>query len=311
MWLSEDDVASLVTPGEAVPVLEDCFRRMAAGEVDLMPRRRFPVEGGALAVMAAADTGLGAAGLKSYTAIDGRFAAVVCLFDLPDGSLTALIAADRLGQVRTGAASGVAAKHLARPGATSLGLIGAGWQAESQLEAIRAAVPSIERVVVSSRTRERAAEFAAKYRADVAESPADAGACDVVVTVTSSKDPSSAATGCRRGARLRRRRERSAQTRAGRPGHRTGDARVLRLARGRQARVGRPDRARRGGSARLARGARAPRDRRRRDPGKAGGDGHRPVQVERDRALGRRHRPRGRAARARARGRRRPSPCER
>ena len=189
LWLSEDDVAALVTPGEAVPVIEDCFRRMAAGQVELMPRRRFPVEGGIFAVMAAADRGLGVAGLKSYVVVEGRIEFVVCLFDLAEGALTAMIAADRLGQVRTGAASGVAAKHLARRGASSLGLIGAGWQAESQLAAIRAAVPSIERVVVSSRTAERAAAFAEEHGAEAAESPADAGACDVVVTATTSKDP--------------------------------------------------------------------------------------------------------------------------
>ena len=189
LWLSEDDVTSLVTPGEAVPVIEDCFRRMAAGDVELMPRRRFPIEGGYFAVMAAADRGLGVAGLKSYILVEGELTFVVCLFDLADGSLTATIAADRLGQVRTGAASGVAAKHLARQGAASLGLIGAGWQAESQLAAIRAAVPSIERVVVSSRTAERAEAFAGAHDAEPAESPADAGGCDIVVTVTTSRDP--------------------------------------------------------------------------------------------------------------------------
>ena len=189
VWLSEDDVASLVTPGDAVLVIEDCFRRMAAGDVELMPRRRFRVEGGYFAVMAAADRGLGVAGLKSYTVVEGKLEFVVCLFDLDDGSLTAMIAADRLGQVRTGAASGVAAKHLARHGSTSLGLIGAGWQAESQLAAIRAAVPSIDRVVVSSRTSERAEAFSAAHGAERAETPADAGGCDIVVTATTSKDP--------------------------------------------------------------------------------------------------------------------------
>jgi ornithine cyclodeaminase/alanine dehydrogenase-like protein (mu-crystallin family) len=189
LWLSEDDVTSLVTPGEAVPVIEDCFRRMAAGQVELMPRRRFAVDGGYFAVMAAADRGLGVAGLKSYLLVEDRIEFVVCLFDLADGGLAALIAADKLGQVRTGAASGVAATHLARRGATSLGLIGAGWQAESQLAAIRAAVPSIERVVVSSRSRERAEAFAAANEAEVADSPSEAGGCDVVVTATSSKDP--------------------------------------------------------------------------------------------------------------------------
>ncbi|HEY7177836.1 MAG TPA: ornithine cyclodeaminase family protein [Gaiella sp.] len=195
LWLSEGDVASLVSPAEAIPVIENSFRRMAAGEVELMPRRRFTVEGGVFAVMAAVDRGLGVAGLKSYTAVDGGLRFVVCLFSLEDGpdgpagSLVALIAADRLGQVRTGAASGVAAKHLARDGAASLGLIGAGWQAESQLAAIRAAVPTIERVVVSSRTRERAEAFAEAHGAEVAETPAGAGGCDVVVTATTSKDP--------------------------------------------------------------------------------------------------------------------------
>jgi ornithine cyclodeaminase/alanine dehydrogenase-like protein (mu-crystallin family) len=189
LWLSEDDVTSLVSAGEAIPVIEDCFHRIAAGQVELMPRRRFAVGDGSFAVMAAADRGLGVAGVKSYTVSGGRVEFVVCLFDLADASLIAVIAADRLGQVRTGAASGVAAKHLARRGAESLGLIGAGWQAESQLAAIRAAVPSIESVVVSSRTSERAAAFAARHDAAVAESPAEAGACDVVVTATTSKDP--------------------------------------------------------------------------------------------------------------------------
>jgi alanine dehydrogenase len=189
LWLSEDDVASLVSPGDAVSVIEDCFRRMAAGQVELMPRRRFIVEDGTFAVMAAADQGLGVAGLKSYTVVEGQLSFIVCLFDLADGSLTAMIAADRLGQTRTGAASGVAAKHLARSGSTSLGLIGAGWQAESQLAAIRAAIPRIQHVVVSSRTPERAAAFAEQHGAEVAETPAEAGACDVVVTATTSKDP--------------------------------------------------------------------------------------------------------------------------
>src|SRR5262245_30069835 len=106
LWLSEDDVASLVTPGEAIPVIEDCFRRIAAAQVELMPRRRFAVEDGYFAVMAAADRGLGMAGLKSYTVVGGTLQFVVCLFDLSDGTLAVLIAADRLGQVRTGAASG-------------------------------------------------------------------------------------------------------------------------------------------------------------------------------------------------------------
>ena len=83
-----------------------------------------------------------------------------------------MIEADALGQRRTGAASGVAAKYLARPGAQSLGVIGCGWQAEAQVAAIRAAVPTIETVVAYCRTPESLEAFCAKTAAVAAESRA-------------------------------------------------------------------------------------------------------------------------------------------
>ena len=69
------------------------------------------------------------------------------LFATTRAELVGVVDANKLGQLRTGAASGVAAKHLARPGARTLGVIGCGWQAESQVACIRAAVPSIEHVI--------------------------------------------------------------------------------------------------------------------------------------------------------------------
>jgi len=189
LYLSEDDVAGLAEPAEAVPVIEACFRRMAAGAVEVMPRRRFSVEGGYFAVMAAADEDLGVAGLKSYTVVDGKLAFVVCLFDLDSGTLQAVIEADRLGWLRTGAASGVAAKHLASPDATSVGLIGCGWQAASQLAAIRAAVPTIERAVAWCRSGDRLAGFCETHGATPGDTPQQPARCDIVVTATTSKDP--------------------------------------------------------------------------------------------------------------------------
>ena len=100
-----------------------------------------------------------------------------------------MIEADKLGQLRTGAASGVAARHLARPGATSLGVIGCGWQAESQVACIRAALPGLERVVAYCRTEETLRAFCERNDAEPGESHRDAGECDVVVTVTGSPDP--------------------------------------------------------------------------------------------------------------------------
>src|ERR671935_214352 len=114
---------------------------------------------------------------------------VVFFFETDRADLAAIVEANRLGQLRTGAASGVAARHLARPGARTLGVIGCGWQAESQLAAIRAAVPTIERTLAYCRTPERLRAFCEGVGAEPAEGPRDAGAQDVVVTATTSKDP--------------------------------------------------------------------------------------------------------------------------
>ena len=189
LYLSEEDVTALVTPADAVPVLEACFRRLAAGTAVNEPRKRLPLPEGYFAVMAATDTELGYAGLKSYTVVEGRLAFVVCLFGIADGRLAAVIEADRLGQVRTGAASGVAARVLARERAASIGLIGCGWQAESQLAAIRAALPSLERAVAWCRTPDRLADYCRRTGAEPAESAQEAAGCDVVVTATTAKDP--------------------------------------------------------------------------------------------------------------------------
>jgi ornithine cyclodeaminase/alanine dehydrogenase-like protein (mu-crystallin family) len=189
IYLTETDVAALLTPADAVEAIEACFRRMAAGAVENRPRYRLGLENGALAVMAAADLELGYAGAKVYAGFrDGaRFAVLLFRADSPE--LVAVLDADKLGQLRTGAASGVAAKHLAAPGARSLGLIGCGWQAESQLACIRAALPQLERVVVFCRTEERLRAFCEEHGAEPGEGHRDPAECDVVVTATTSPDP--------------------------------------------------------------------------------------------------------------------------
>ncbi len=190
LYLTEADVQALLAPAEAVDVVERCFGRLARDAVENKPRYRLGLDGGILAVMSAADLELGYAGLKTYAAFgydDVRF--VVLLFRTTHAELVAVIEANKRGQLRTGAASGVAARHLARPGARTLGVIGCGWQAESQVACIRAAAPSIERVVAYCRTPARLEAFCARTGAEAGESHRDAGEQDVVVTATTSKDP--------------------------------------------------------------------------------------------------------------------------
>jgi ornithine cyclodeaminase/alanine dehydrogenase-like protein (mu-crystallin family) len=162
---------------------------MAAGSVENRPRYRLGLEEGALAVMAAADLELGYAGAKVYAGFrDGaRFAVLLFRADSPE--LVAVLEADKLGQLRTGAASGVAAKYLAASGARSLGVIGCGWQAESQVACIRAALPGLERVVAYCRSEDGLSAFCKEHDAEPGESHQDPAACDIVVTATTSPDP--------------------------------------------------------------------------------------------------------------------------
>jgi len=187
LYLTEKDVDGLLTPEEAVDAIEECFQRMARGSVDILPRKRLRLEDGALAVMAAADRELGVSGSKSYAAAAGKVEFVVNLFE--GGETVAVIEADRLGQLRTGAASGVAARHLAKSDARTLGIIGCGWQAESQVDCIRAAVPALEEVVAYCRTEAKLADFCKRMDAEPGESHQDAAVQDIVVTATSSSDP--------------------------------------------------------------------------------------------------------------------------
>jgi ornithine cyclodeaminase/alanine dehydrogenase-like protein (mu-crystallin family) len=162
---------------------------MAAGVVHIAPRRRLELEEGRLADMAASDLELGYAGAKVYAGFAEGAAFVVALFSAERPQLVAVLEADWLGRLRTGAASAVAAKHLAREDATTLGVIGCGGQAETQVACIRAALPRIDRVVAYCRTGRKLQEFCKRVGAEAGESHRDAAAQDIVVTITTSRDP--------------------------------------------------------------------------------------------------------------------------
>jgi ornithine cyclodeaminase/alanine dehydrogenase-like protein (mu-crystallin family) len=190
LYLTEAEVAELLTPADAIEAVEESLRRLARGSVDNRPRTRLPLEDGQYAVMACVDHELGYAGLKSYAWTTSGTPFVVILFALEAPTrLEAVIEADKLGQLRTGAASGVAARYLAPPSAASLGVIGCGRQAATQIACIRTAVPTIERVTVYCRNGERLAEFCREHGCEPAATHRDAADADVVVTVTTSKDP--------------------------------------------------------------------------------------------------------------------------
>ena len=105
LFLNEEEVSELLDPGAAVEAVEGSFRRMAAGSVEIAPRRRLKLQEGRLADMAASDLELGYACVKAYAGFAEGAAFLVALFAVDRPELVALIEADHLGRLRTGAAS--------------------------------------------------------------------------------------------------------------------------------------------------------------------------------------------------------------
>lgn len=188
LYVTEDEVAELLTPAGARVAVEGSFDRLARGVVDNPPRVRAQVPGGVFAVMPCVDRELGYAGLKTYAWLPGGTPFLVVLFSLERAELEAVVEADLLGQRRTAAASAVAAQRLARDGSSTLGVFGCGRQAAAHVVALREALPRVERVLVHCRDAQRLAAFSSAHGCEPA-APEEAGACDVVVTATTATRP--------------------------------------------------------------------------------------------------------------------------
>src|SRR5213594_4509940 len=158
LYLTEDEVGRLLSMQACVEAVEAAFQQWAEGRADNRPRARAAVRGAMLHALAAGSEAWARLAAKVYaTSREGaRF--VVLLFDARNSEVLAVIEGDRLGQTRTGAASGVASRRLARRDARSLAIIGTGWQARSQAKAI-ATVLRLESIRVFGRDRERLREF--------------------------------------------------------------------------------------------------------------------------------------------------------
>jgi alanine dehydrogenase len=195
LLLTEDDVRQVLTMEMALEAVEDGLRKMALDEVQNIPRSRCQTDHAMLHVMSAAAKSLGYLGYKAYCTARKAQHFHVGLYDGKTAALIALIQADYLGQMRTGAASGVASQYMARPDASEVGLFGSGKQARTQLQAI-CKVRRIRRVQVYSPNEERRRRFAAEMsevcRTDVEPVPRPEMAAedkDIIITATTSREP--------------------------------------------------------------------------------------------------------------------------
>lgn len=194
IYLTENDVAGLLDMPAAINAVTDVFRHWADGQAENQPRRRVAATGIMLHTMSAADSVLGLVGCKVYTTTKHGAKFYFQLFNT-SGELLAIIAADRLGQMRTGAVSGVATQFMARADAATIGCFGTGWQARAQLLAI-CAVRTIRLIQVYGRDAQRRRQFAEEMSGlcgvtiEPVETPAQAASGkEIVVTATTSKTP--------------------------------------------------------------------------------------------------------------------------
>ncbi len=196
LLLSEAEAQQILTMPMALAAVEDSFRRLADGSALLHSRQRLHIPGKSyLHYMAAADATGGYMGMKIYTSAQVGLRFLVPLFHVDTGELLALIEADYLGQVRTGAASGLATRLLARADASTIGIIGTGLQSRTQLQAL-ALVRNIRGVRAFSRNPEHRERFAKEMTAQlgfpivaVASAQEAVRGADIVVTSTTSTAP--------------------------------------------------------------------------------------------------------------------------
>ncbi len=196
LLLTEADVRRLLPMDRAIELVEAGLRHWAAGRAQNHPRRRLQHGSSAtLHYMAAVDLDAGYLGAKLYTTHPHTGAHFYVLLFSSDGRPLATIEANALGQIRTGAATGVATRHMARPDARVAGLIGSGFQARTQLEAV-ARVRTLTEARVYSRNEANRRRFAAEMQAAlglpvtaVDSARAAVEGSDIVITATTARDP--------------------------------------------------------------------------------------------------------------------------
>lgn len=188
LWLSEQDVTSLVSLDDAITALEAGLRSQGKGEGQNIPKALAAYgDGSSMHSLGSALPNLGYGGYKNWVHTKRGAKAVFVLFDAVEGRLLAMMEANSLGQLRTSAMTGLGTKWVAREGANDMALIGSGRQAMAQVAAVNA-VRKLSRIRVWSPTPEKRQAFAAqlrdKFGAEVVDAPSIEAATEGATLVT-------------------------------------------------------------------------------------------------------------------------------
>ena len=195
LFLRDDEVNQAVSMDEMLDAIEEMQRHFGQGEVMNLARRKIIGPGGMLSVMGGGLFYNNILGVKTYTVVKGKYSFQVSIYDADTGELMCYTQANRLGQLRTGATTGIAVKHLSKPDAATVGIIGTGYQAPAQLEAV-CKVRDIKKVKAFSRTAERRDAFAQAMTnslglevESVDDSETAVAGSDIVICIAAVMDP--------------------------------------------------------------------------------------------------------------------------
>ena len=195
LFLKDDDVQQSVSMSEMLQAIENMQYRYGKGEAYNLTRRKIIAPGGLLSVMGGGLYYDNILGVKTYTVVKGKYSFQVSLYDAETGELLCYTQANRLGQLRTGATTGIAVKFLSNPDSSKLGIIGTGYQAPTQLEAI-SKVRNIKSVKAFSPTPAHRESFATKMTSqfnipvvsvDSAKEAIEES--DIVISIAATMDP--------------------------------------------------------------------------------------------------------------------------
>ncbi len=189
LYLTEEDVRQLLPMQEAIGVMRGAFEALAEGGAINQPRRRLILDTGST-LHSMAGSYRNYFGTKFYS-VNPRYGmyAYFMLYDAQTAQPLAWMEANHLGQIRTGAASGYATDLLSNPQADTLAVIGSGFQARTQVKAIRAVRP-IKTVRVWSRNEEKRRKFAEECAAQAVATAEEAvRGAHIVVTATNAQEP--------------------------------------------------------------------------------------------------------------------------
>ncbi|MBO55131.1 MAG: hypothetical protein CL886_05655 [Dehalococcoidia bacterium] len=195
IFLRDTEVSETLSMAQMIEKIESMQSYYGNGEASNLPRRKLIASSGMLAVMGGGLFYEGVLGVKTYTVVKGQYSFQVSLYDAETGKLLCYTQANRLGQLRTGATSAVAAKYLTDNSDITVGIIGTGYQAATQLEAL-SIVRNITNIRAFSRT-ESSRKLFAENMSNALQVPVRAAESaeetvrnsDIVICIAATMDP--------------------------------------------------------------------------------------------------------------------------